>query len=283
MATFHTKPLLGAMPNPAHPLMRGIAGWWLFNEGGGSRINDISGNNRRGVLTGVAQSSTSGWSGGHSGSSVLFDGTDDYVTSIGSVADFSFVQNTLIFSISGWIQISNLANRNFILGPTGASAEKGFLFGWDTFSSAVGDHALRFVGFLGTGGVFVVDAHSNNNATILDNNWHHVAVVSTAAAANKITFYVDGVAKTTTYNAAFNAVSSGDSTRLLTLGALNSATPPLLPFGGSIDDIRIWNRALSQNEIWQLYSDPYVMFNRNPYRWFAASGAKTRSHAYVMG
>lgn len=47
------KPLLGSRIDPEHPLSRGLVGCWLMNEGSGNRIYDISGNGNDGVYTGV--------------------------------------------------------------------------------------------------------------------------------------------------------------------------------------------------------------------------------------
>lgn len=46
------KPNVGARINFAHPLARGLVGCWLFNEGGGSRVFDLSGRNNQGYFLG---------------------------------------------------------------------------------------------------------------------------------------------------------------------------------------------------------------------------------------
>lgn len=46
------KPPVGAQLNRDHPLSKGLVGCWLFNEGKGLRVNDYSGTNRHGVLSG---------------------------------------------------------------------------------------------------------------------------------------------------------------------------------------------------------------------------------------
>ena len=43
-----TKPKPGVMVNPLHPLSRGLIGCWLFHEGSGNLVNDISGHGNNG-------------------------------------------------------------------------------------------------------------------------------------------------------------------------------------------------------------------------------------------
>lgn len=45
------KPRLGARLDRQHPLSRGLVGCWLFNEGGGAKLWDISGNSRHGSFS----------------------------------------------------------------------------------------------------------------------------------------------------------------------------------------------------------------------------------------
>jgi hypothetical protein len=78
---------------------------------------------------------------------------------------------------------------------------------------------------------------------INDGNWHHVAVVRTATATNNVTLYVDGVLSLTgTANLTIN-------TNTVNIGGYMRLGVLYQPFNGSIDEVRIWNRALSQAEI----------------------------------
>ena len=49
----NVKPPRGARLDPGHPLSRGVVGYWLFNEGVGGRVNDLSGNGNTGVWHGT--------------------------------------------------------------------------------------------------------------------------------------------------------------------------------------------------------------------------------------
>jgi len=73
------KPTRGIRLNKSHPLARGLVGCWLFNEGSGGQVYDLSGNGGDGTITGAV------WSAGKFGSALDFDGGTD-VISVGSKA-----------------------------------------------------------------------------------------------------------------------------------------------------------------------------------------------------
>lgn len=63
-----------------------------------------------------------------------------------------------------------------------------------------------------------------------------------------MTFYVNGVSVATATAALITTISA----HALTIGMSNSGTA--IPFNGSIDDVRIYNRVLSASEVSQLYN-----------------------------
>ena len=67
--------LPGLILDPAHPLARGLVGWWPLNEGAGAGANDVSLNRNSGLFANIVQGSTSGWVGGVGGHAVQFDGS----------------------------------------------------------------------------------------------------------------------------------------------------------------------------------------------------------------
>ena len=50
LANAETKPYRGTRLNVSHPLARGLVGAWLFNEGTGNKVFDLSGNGRDGIF-----------------------------------------------------------------------------------------------------------------------------------------------------------------------------------------------------------------------------------------
>jgi hypothetical protein len=177
-----------------------------------------------------------------------FDGSDDYVTSIGSVGSFAFVQNTMQFSFSWWMKLATTGTRYTIAGNTGTSTEKGFFLLFENGAGA-GTRAIRLVVTRGVLGSTVSDFRSSDNA-INDTDWHHVAITA-AGNGDSGKIFVDGRQLGTTVTTNLNALSTGDSTRTMTIAAL----PPsfTLPFGGQLDDFIIFNTALTANEVAQIY------------------------------
>jgi peptidoglycan hydrolase-like protein with peptidoglycan-binding domain len=79
----------------------------------------------------------------------------------------------------------------------------------------------------------------STSGNLADNAWHHVAIVFRGGVVNGSTFYVDGIAKGSfTMTPALQAGS-------VTIGQ-NSG---IQQFRGVIDDVRIYNRALSASEV----------------------------------
>ena len=52
------KPPLGIQIDWSNPITKGLVGCWLFNEGSGDKVYDLSGNGNTGTLTGMAFPST---------------------------------------------------------------------------------------------------------------------------------------------------------------------------------------------------------------------------------
>lgn len=178
---------------------------------------------------------------------VTFDGVDDHVSNIGAVSTYSFFQNAQVFTISAWLKLGSTTARSGIAGNLSSTASKGFFFLYENAGGAYGTSALRIQINKGTLGIPVIEAKSPDNA-ITDTAWHHVAVVG-AGTGNAITFYVDGVALSTTYITSFVSFSTGDSSAVMFAGALNNSGTAILPFNGAMQDLRIYNRTLSAAEI----------------------------------
>lgn len=80
------------------------------------------------------------------------------------------------------------------------------------------------------------------------NGWHHFAGVWISAAAQNV--YVDGIAQTTSGSIASGTFTSASQAALI--GNLGGSTRA---FQGYLDDVRIWNRALSVAELNAVIAD----------------------------
>jgi hypothetical protein len=179
-----------------------------------------------------------------------FDAGNDYVASIGSVGSFSFLQNTMRFGFSWWMKLAATGTRYAITGNTSVSSESGFLLLFEN-GAGVGTRAIRLLAFRGVLGSPVAEFRSADNA-ITDTDWHHVAVTANGNG-NSGRIFVDGRQLSTTVATNLNALATGNSTRTLTLGSQTNGFT--LPFGGQLDDFRVFRSPLSADDsrqLWQL-------------------------------
>lgn len=90
-----------------------------------------------------------------------------------------------------------------------------------------------------------VSAQSNFN--IKDGVWHHVVGIVDRSKSEAL-IYIDGILKN---SMPFSASAYNDSN--LIIGAW-SKTASVENFNGTLDDVRIYNRALDANEVKSLYN-----------------------------
>ena len=197
----------------------GLVAHWAFDESSGAVANDSSGNNNTATL-----SNGPTWVAGKIANALNFDAVDDYAT----VRDIAIL-NPAKITIAGWIstRVNTTAQRvvdrdnggaiTYFLALTGNPNKVSFRVG----SSVV-----------------------TGTTTVSANTWHHIAGVYDGST---LTCYLDGVA---------NGSVSGspvltDNGVPINIGRRAAGGVKL---NGQLDDIRIYDRALSASEITDLYS-----------------------------
>jgi len=257
MAKYFTKPPIGTPLNKAHPLNRGLVGYWSFGEGAGGKTQDLSGNGNHGTLTGIVQGETSGWAGGKFGRALNFDGVNDYV----DVGAFDVIDNASQATLSFWGYRSSTSKTISVAKYGGSTA-------W--FELALrNDGAIVFIAANSDVTYKYQNDINNTHNTI---GWHYYTMVFDGSLSGnaRIAGYIDGVALG---SLATNGVlpSTLASTGNLAIGLVGNSV-----FSeGSIDEVRIYNRALSADEVRQLYTDPFCMFEQeSKYRWYVPSGGQ---------
>lgn len=251
MRNSSTQIPIGFQLNRNHSLCQGLVGCWPLNEGGGLKAFDkVYPNVGTGTLTNGAI-----FRQDLKGNCVTYDGVNDYVANMGLVSSYSFIQNTLVFTISLWAKLTDLVTGQVFLGNTITGSEKGFFMQYVTAGGSFGSHAIRLLVANAGGAALVIQAHSPDNS-LNDLNWHHLVV--TGVNGNSINFYIDGVQVATSYTTVFGSLSTGDSTNKLQFGTANTAVQ--VPYSGRENNIMIYNRTLSHSEVRQLYTYPYQMY-----------------------
>ncbi len=213
----------------SNDIVSGLVGHWNFDESGGNIAYDTSGNLNNGTLVNgpIRQTGVNCQVGG----CLSFNGSNNFITTNSSTADFG----TSNFSISTWINASSLSGVHIIIG------KRVYPPGYIIYTN-------------GSSLILQVNDSNANSYTIGNytyvGTWHNIAVV-VQRTTNQAFYYLDGVLQGTGTSLSASTGSISNS-GWFGIGADQSDQTNV--FSGSIDDVRVYNRALSANEISQLYS-----------------------------
>jgi len=216
----------------------GLVGHWTFDGAYMTpNVRDSSGQGNHGNLSGQTSTTTTE---GRVGQALSFDGADDYVNSAYSGS----LGITGDITISAWIKRSALADYGGIVAKTDGNSlwDYNLIMCGESLcnSSAANDNKLEFYSNICAPGCV------QSTGSITDFQWHHVVVTRNGSA---VSFYIDGVSSgggTISGSFANNSIPVRIGTDGPDWGASSY-------FKGSIDDTRIYNRALSASEILRLY------------------------------
>ncbi|MHB9139618.1 MAG: LamG-like jellyroll fold domain-containing protein [Victivallaceae bacterium] len=215
-----------------------LLGFWRFNDS-----SDITTafDFPDGTYQGTCNNFTSGqFVNGVIGNALSFNGTNSFVY-LGDVLDMGNSD----FSICAWVKSTSTvtgSNSNGIVYKrgTGSNTAPGY-----RLSMPNGCFNFHIAGGTNYASLTVGVAGSYNNGS-----WHHVAAVADRGVNVKI--YVDGTLAGTL---AETNVGNIDSTTYLSIGGLTlNGTNCYHPFSGSIDEVMIFNKALTADEVSKIYS-----------------------------
>jgi hypothetical protein len=202
--------------------------WWKFDEGEGSTVVDWSGYGNHGAFVGNPQ-----WVAGYDGGALELDGS-----SWVDFSDFPQSRVTGAITIACWIN------------PAAIGGDRGFVARGAAYALKSSDDHLRFT----TPGIL---DHDGLNTILEAGTWQHVAVTFRPGQSGGLVFYLNGV-----------------QTDRLTSSAVNAGTGPVLvgnnqwagqTYTGLIDDVRLYNKVLTQDEIKQaMRGDPRLAWNPKP-------------------
>jgi len=217
-----------------------LVGWWTFDDGSGRVAKDLSGNGVDGVFFGEP---TWGKEAGRGGI-LLFNGTTavpEYILMEGSY-------QVPVYTITLWFRVEDGSGQRDIFSAYAPGVQHGILL------ELGGDGTLRYLHRypLGTGG----GTNIYTTTTYGDGAWYHAAMVK---SVDTIMLYINGekigsAADTSKFN-------PGDTFGVV-LGILDHERAPARLFPGAIDDVRIYDRPMSQEEIQAIMvAEPW------PYAW----------------
>ena len=202
----------------------GLAASWKMDEGAGMVLIDSSGNEQSGSLAGPSWSSQ-----GRAGSALVFSGASQYAT-------LPSISVSYPFTLSMWVKPNAINSDYRLIGAR--NAVPGNVFWAPSLFSAGAQLALwDGVGWntLAGSGVFTTG------------NWYHIVVTVNSSLSARA--YINGVGQApVTVSAATWNVSS------LSLGSTYATFGNY--YNGAMDEVRLYNRVLTSQEINALYSNP---------------------------
>ncbi|HEY7375114.1 MAG TPA: LamG-like jellyroll fold domain-containing protein [Polyangia bacterium] len=211
------------------PTETGLVGYWKLDEGSGPSTRDWSGSLNTGALSsGARWTSPSSSIGFDDATAVSFNGSSGYV----SVGTTSLPAANAAQTISAWVNITALpGSASSIVALTGASS-----------AVKLGLSATQLRVLRNDGTALISTAAPSTGA------WHHVAYTWNGSSANNL--YVDGVAATPTATTHDSAGVTGAF-----IGATSAAADF---FNGKVDDVRVYNVALTAAQVAQLAAGRYA-------------------------
>ncbi|MCP4451660.1 MAG: hypothetical protein GY809_09380, partial [Planctomycetes bacterium] len=217
----------GELVTPTDPGTNGLAGAWSFDEGSGTTVIDSSGNGRNGTIVDAT------WESGKQGSALLFNGTSAYVNIDGYKGINAADSVQQAFTIANWVKTTSDTGDTEMV-TWGASTGTATRLTWRVHQGRV--RTEHNAGNL------------RGNTYINDGEWHHVALVVTEGAnlrPENTRLYVDGSEDST--------FSGDDDTYQLVaehdvrIGMSGPQDGRYFP--GALDEVRIYDRALSDAEL----------------------------------
>ena len=232
-------PVLINTANRPAPDSSGLIHYWSFDENQGDIFYD-SVSDKNGRIYGAK------WTNGISGSALIFDGKDDYATLPDNNPVWLPENN---FTISVWVffnTFTNSTNQMILDLNYSRTNELGYNILYTNRAPAFQLHTNS-----------KINEDLNSNFLIPPNQWYHICIVRNS---NKQIIYIDGrediLRKCSDKLIRFindyddNKVNIGRYTTVL--------AQPRYFFNGKIDELKIFNRALSNDEIERIYNTEIV-------------------------
>ena len=196
-------------------------GYWRLNESSGTTAYDLSGNGNNGTYTG-------GYTLGQMGALIASGDNDSSVLLDGSTATITVPTSTTLggtaISVGAWIK------------TTYSGGERDIIYkGYSNYQLMMTSGKI----YICSNGVCCLAISS---VTVNDGNFHHVVGVINGTSGQ---VYVDGVNRTSGQS----NCSIASNTSALSLGSINGSNA----FPGTLDEVVIFNTALSGAQILDLY------------------------------
>jgi fibronectin type 3 domain-containing protein len=206
----------------------GLVASYPFSEGTGTTTADRSGNANHGTITGASWTAQ-----GKFGNALSFNGTSNFV----SIPDAATLDLSIAGTVEAWVRMSSASRWNSVMAKGNSN------------SNPAHNYALEIT-------------DTNRVLCILGNGSSSLVVTSASALSNNTFYHLactwDGATVSLYINGALSAssdqtISPNGNTSPLYIGQFGGNSDR---FAGIIDEVRIYNRALSPTEIQQDSTTP---------------------------
>lgn len=221
-------------------LLTGLVSYWKMDEVSGTRADSHGAND-------LTDTNTVGSVAGKLNLAANFVAVNSEELSVADNASLAF---TTAFSTSFWLRQTTLA------------VDRAFIAKW-TFQTD-GEFAIQSGTATASGmAIYLTDTAADGGAQcrmlfdsgFIAGTWYHVAVVydgSLVGNAARLKVWVDNVAKTLTVSAGSVIAAIRNGTASLIMGRFGGTLTRYL--NGDMDEVGLWNRALTSTEVAQLYN-----------------------------
>jgi len=211
------------------------AAHWKLDEGTGSAAGDSSGNGNNGTLYNMQNDD---WTVGIHGTGLEFDGGNDYVR-VPDAASLNFGDGS--FSIALWVKCQTSGPGMMIIKGTsgGGYSGKRYSLGVQGYDVAlvVDDNVTQTELWSGNG--------ASAGGVLEDGGWHHVAAIRDRTA-DKLKIYIDGEPESEGTDDTNLSIDAPGEYLYIGRGGMDDDSQYLK---GMLDDIRLYNYAISESEI----------------------------------
>ena len=214
----------------------GLMGYWNFDEGQGSVAYDLSGGGHDASIYGAVFTDD-----GISGSALSFDGVNDYVNTF---LDVSW-SDQLSSTISLWINPQSSTEFQGLLGKGAAGGYGSMNWEWGITQDDNTSFVFQYFDIYGRGEITSVVPITSLN------QWHNF-IITYNASSHQARFYLNGEF----IESITNADPLQDRTTPMLIGHAYRTQGNNYYYNGLIDEVRVYNRPISESEARSLYLQP---------------------------
>ena len=244
-----------------------------FTDGLGYTVmpidNVIAGGNEAMIVTPADQQSLAlfgqGGASAATGASIIFNGRHDGIE-LGDIAPDPNATSNNPFTIAFWFKTSGLecfndASDRLISANRGQAGRWEMSLQGDTVTQSDAGQTIDLsINLFHSGG-----ASFTLEDAVDAGQWYHLALVRSSATSSNLRLYVNGVEEVVqTDTAGFTVKADADGAVRMGHKPANSGTGVSRGYSGGFDDIRVYDEAVSADEVWALSHPETYAYNPVP-------------------